>query len=142
MFLGKENNWGIPVPFHFPNGSRRIAHICSTPGPWVLPVLVSGCPRNLSSSQISAPTTHSLNRLAGKESSQTSRGHTCVFIQTPAPAAFTGRCPHTDLPRPPTGPSLKSLPCSCFSQPYPNMLNGFSNLFPPVSIPRTFPAKS
>lgn len=31
---------------------------------------------------------------------------THVFTHTPAPAAFTGRCPHMDLPRPPTVPSL------------------------------------
>lgn len=107
------------------------------------PVLVLGCSKN--SEQL--PDLHLNPRLqiphrgAGKESSQTSCSHTCVFTHTPAPAAFTGRCPHTGPPGPPTGPSpdiLNIPPWPPHRSVMPEHAQSLLRLFPPKSLWRRF----
>lgn len=137
----QESEWGIPVAFHLPNPGLWIAHICNTARSlWLL--FPSGrllqelraTPRSLPSyAPLQAP-----HRVAGKESSQISCSHTCVFTHTPAPAAFTGRCPYADLPGPPTGPSppevLNRPPLLSHLSVMPEHAQSELHLFPPMSL--------
>lgn len=144
ILTGKqESEWGIPVAFYLPNPGMWMVHICNTGRSlWLLYPSVRFAPRTQSNSQISILHCPQIpHRGPGTESSQTSCSYTCVFTPTPAPAAFTGHCPHTDLPGPPTGPSPEALNIPPFLPQLsvmPEHAQSRLHLFPPMSLRRRF----